>query len=165
MSYEFKFVNNIAYVEHKEDPSIGRIAQSFDPSTQQPWINEEDARAWAFLDYGYLLVSNITEIPTTSTHTTLPGWPLSNTSNERTHITTDTGDTWYWNDRYWDNLKEEFIITGTVATHTELPGYPSSFSGAIGIKYIVSQNNHVWRWNSLIWFDEGEFFPRNTGVI
>lgn len=161
MSHEFKFVNNTAYVEHKEDPSIGRIIQSLDPSTQQPWINEEAARAWAFLDYGYLLVSNIIEIPTTSTYTTLPGWPVSYTGNEDRYITTDTGDTWRWNGRWWASEKEVFTITGTVTTHTELPEHPL----ASGIRYIVSQNNHVWRWDSLTWQDEGEFFPPNTGVI
>ena len=156
ISHEFEFLNNIAYIHHVGTKSE-MVAQPFNPTTQQPWASEEDARAWAFRDYGYLLVSNVPEIPTVSTYTELPGWPNSHTGTEFKYVTSDTGVEWAWNGKVWYDSTEIFTITGTVASHTELPGYPSSYTGKPGIKYLVSATDHVWRWNGLSWDDDGKY--------
>jgi len=55
-SHEFEFINNIAYI-NLTDTKVRMATQPFNPATQQPWTSEEEARTWAFQDYGYLLTN------------------------------------------------------------------------------------------------------------
>ena len=164
ISHEFEFVNNTAYI-HTIGTKSGVVVQPFNPTTQRPWTSEEEAHAWALRDYGYLLVPQYEEviIPSVSTYTELPGWPTSYTGTEYTYTITDTGLTWCWNGKFWNEQNETFIITATVSTHTDLPGYPNSYPGELGTKYLVSTTDHVWRWNSLSWDDIGKYEPKNIG--
>jgi hypothetical protein len=160
ISHEFEFLNNIAYIHHVGTRSE-MVVQPFNPVTQLPWASEEEAREWALRDYGYLLVNNVPAIPTVATYTELPGWPTSYTGTEYAYITSDTGARWHWNGQFWYNTEEliKWTITGTITSHTELPGYPSSYTGNPGVKYLVSSTDHIWRWNGLVWDDEGKYNP------